>query len=450
MMQHRQLTDITRLKPGSPASKAVSDILAAVGMQHKRKGSKQAEAAAAFPAGPAAAVPAAAAGSDDAAASSSNGSSGLQETLPYFNFNPIDSQWAEGQRWNDHRVVAASLAAADAAVNQLLGSIWDRTRPTGYQAAVWKVLSKHAHQLEAAAAAAEAAGDGPKAAACTFMAAVLKIRTSASSGDVAVHDILTQVLLLLGAEGTGTRGHLDPAAALTYAFGLTKPGGQGFNASTPLATWFFVSPEVFTSLPLLRQLLWVLQHLLLARTVTAAQQQLAAVTEAAESSKPLRSKDPAKAVQDTEQKLAEAQASLAVFDERWQQLKQQWEQEGQAPAAADELTGEEQRWLATLLENSTLNPQEISAVQQELGERHALVLQQRAGQGVSVPVGWMHWVFNMAPCLKIAWEVVRPQHMALAVQMQQRLRCKAHGLANDYLGLVPHAVRELTCWSHFM
>jgi hypothetical protein len=39
-----------------------------------------------------------------------------------------------------------------------------------------------------------------------------------------------------------------------------------------------------------------------------------------------------------------------------------------------------------------------------------------------VPEGWLHWVFNTAPCVKIAMEVLRPQAAAACLQMQQLLR----------------------------
>jgi hypothetical protein len=62
----------------------------------------------------------------------------------------------------------------------------------------------------------------------------------------------------------------------------------------------------------------------------------------------------------------------------------------------------------------------------------------------------MHWVFNLLPCIKVAWEVVRPQHMAGAGLMQRHLRSRALGLASDYLALVPTAAKEIIRWLQFL
>lgn len=254
--------------------------------------------------------------------------------------------------------------------------------------------------------------------------------------------LLAQALLLLGGEGTGTRGHLDPAAAVTYAIGLVPPGQKQWDPATPLATWLFISPDVFADSALLRRLLWVLQHLKHQRAAACAAQQLA--TMQGKEGRPIAARRAAQ-----QAVVADAEA----FHERWQQQKQQWEQRQQQGSCEDSdepLTAEEQEWLTSLLLYNRLDPGEMAAVQAELGGQYAVVLVQRAGEGVCVPVGWMHWVHNSRPCIKCAWEVVRPQALAGCVLMHRRLRCRAHGLANDYLGLVPGAVRELLAWRHFL
>lgn len=259
--------------------------------------------------------------------------------------------------------------------------------------------------------------------------------------------LLAQALLLLGGEGTGTRGHLDPAAAVTYAIGLVPPGQKQWDPATPLASWLFISPDVFADTALLRSLLWVLQHLKHQRAAAGAAQHLAAMQ--GKRGRPIAARRAAQ-----QAVVAEAEA----FSQRWQQQKQQWEEQPQrqqqqggcGDSDSEQLTAEEQEWLTSLLLYSRLDPGEMAAVQAELGGQYAVVLVQRAGEGVWVPVGWMHWVHNSRPCIKCAWEVVRPQALAGCVLMHRRLRCRAHGLANDYLGLVQGAVRELAAWRHFL
>lgn len=323
---------------------------------------------------------------------------------------------------------------------------------------------------------------------CRFLAAVLKIRFSSASGEVAVQDLLTQVMLLLGGEGSGTRGHIDPAAALTYAYGVALPG-KPLDPTAVLAVWLFVSPEVFTQLPLLRQLLWCVQHLLLARAVAAAQQKLDAAKAAVPNSsdKPSRSGRVPAAVREAKEALDAAEAALEAHDTLWQQHKQAWDRQQQQQAAqaagdaspeaaaaaggasqaaaaaaaggpsqaasggfANALTAEEEGWLASMFSYCFLTADEMQQVQAALGDRYAVLLQQRGGQGVSVPIGWMHWVFNLMPCIKIAWEVARAEELAAAAVMQRRLRCKTVGQALDYLCLVPSALRELLAWTRFM
>jgi hypothetical protein len=320
---------------------------------------------------------------------------------------------------------------------------------------------------------------------------VLKIRFSSASGEVAVQDLLTQVMLLLGGEGSGTRGHIDPAAALTYAYGVALPD-KPLDPSAVLAVWLFVSPEVFTQPPLLRQLLWCVQHLMLARAVAAAQQKLDAVKAAVPNSsdKPSRSGRVPVAVREAKEELDAAEAALEQHDTQWEKHKQAWELQQQQQAAqaagdaspeaaaaagsasqaaaaaaaggpsqaaaaaaagvANALTAEEEGWLASLFSYCFLTADEMQQVQEALGDRYAVLLEQRGGQGVSVPIGWMHWVFNLMPCIKIAWEVARAEQLAAAAVMQRRLRCKTVGQALDYLCLVPSALRELLAWRRFM
>lgn len=66
----------------------------------------------------------------------------------------------------------------------------------------------------------------------------------------------TQVLLLTGGKGTCTHGHIDPAGAVTWAWGL---GPEPLVEAQVLAYWLFVSPTVFQDLALLVVLLQALR-----------------------------------------------------------------------------------------------------------------------------------------------------------------------------------------------
>lgn len=72
------------------------------------------------------------------------------------------------------------------------------------------------------------------------------------------------------------------------------------------------------------------------------------------------------------------------------------------------------------------------------------------GQWVHVPVGWPHIVLNLQPCLKVAYEVLRPGDVVRAVQMQQHLRrCFLNNTA-DYMEVAAEVVKELLRWADYL
>jgi hypothetical protein len=59
----------------------------------------------------------------------------------------------------------------------------------------------------------------------------------------------------------------------------------------------------------------------------------------------------------------------------------------------------------------------------------------------------MHFVTNLRPCFKIAFEVLRPTDAAGVLQMQRYLRCVCPNLPVDYMRTVQHVVKELLAWA---
>uniref|UniRef100_A0A383WM06 JmjC domain-containing protein n=1 Tax=Tetradesmus obliquus TaxID=3088 RepID=A0A383WM06_TETOB len=82
-----------------------------------------------------------------------------------------------------------------------------------------------------------------------------------------------------------------------------------------------------------------------------------------------------------------------------------------------------------------------------MGSQHAVLLDQYAGEGVSVKAGWMHWVANLQPCIKIAFEVLRPQDAAGVLQMQRYMRCVCPKHGDDCMRSVQHVAAELLEWA---
>jgi len=365
----------------------------------------------------------------------SSSSSSQAEPPPYFAWSIID------------RDAEVGVAAADAEINELLGSTWDTLPPSSSTAQARTVARKHRRLLRAAAKAAKAAGRGGVREACRLLSAALRIRFSKAAGELALQDLCTQGLLLLGGAGTGTRAHIDLAAALTYAFAVIMDG-QPMQPQAVLARWLFISPEVFVRLPLFRKLLWLLQRLYRQRAVDACQQQLAELKQAAASTARPRRGRAAAAVS---AEAARAEAALQQAQEELADLMQQQQAAAVVdPAGTSALSTQEQDWLQDMLTDSRLSPAEMQVVAVELGAPYAVLLDQRAGEGVSVAVGWMHWVSNLLPCIKVAWELVRPEQMAMAVQMQRALRCRAQLLPSDYLAIAAGAVNELLLWRRFV
>jgi hypothetical protein len=63
---------------------------------------------------------------------------------------------------------------------------------------------------------------------------------------------------------------------------------------------------------------------------------------------------------------------------------------------------------------------------------HVLLLKQAAGQCMLVPVGWLHWVINVCPCLKIACEIMPLHQLPAAAAVHRFIRSRFDGLPKEY------------------
>jgi JmjC domain, hydroxylase len=82
--------------------------------------------------------------------------------------------------------------------------------------------------------------------------------------------------------------------------------------------------------------------------------------------------------------------------------------------------------------------EEMDEVAQQLraatgDEQAVVVVEQRAGQRVSVPPGWMHTVINLLPCVKLAWDHQVPENLAGYIESWKAHR--QYKVAGDYVGL---------------
>jgi len=69
-------------------------------------------------------------------------------------------------------------------------------------------------------------------------------------------------------------------------------------------------------------------------------------------------------------------------------------------------------------------------------------LDQRVGYLVYVPPGWMHTVFTKAPCLKMAWDFVLPQHLPLYMASWLGIATKVPNTSDDYMATMPLLVKH--------
>jgi hypothetical protein len=84
---------------------------------------------------------------------------------------------------------------------------------------------------------------------------VFDVALATSTSGLLYYGLSTAHLLLLGAADTHTSFHIDPAAAITYAFAV-----GAYNAGLRLAVWLFFSPRLFQDAGLLCDLLDALRE----------------------------------------------------------------------------------------------------------------------------------------------------------------------------------------------
>jgi hypothetical protein len=83
----------------------------------------------------------------------------------------------------------------------------------------------------------------------------------------------------------------------------------------------------------------------------------------------------------------------------------------------------------------SLTKKELGALKKSIGEG-VVYIYQHAGQGVHVPVGWMHYVRNLQPCVKMAFDKYVPANFALYIRTWHQFCSPVMGCplsAKDYM-----------------
>ena len=91
-----------------------------------------------------------------------------------------------------------------------------------------------------------------------------------------------------------------------------------------------------------------------------------------------------------------------------------------------------------------LTPKEMKAMAKALPE-YVMVVEQRHGDVVELHPGWVHCVYNERPSIKVAFNQVRLDQLALVALMQVEVGCKLIGqrASEDYINVTDMAARML-------
>jgi hypothetical protein len=191
-----------------------------------------------------------------------------------------------------------------------------------------------------------------------------------------INDIGLSTLVILGGVGTGTGFHLDWTQAYNIAFSV----GTAVTAGSVLAVWTFINPLLVGEADN-----WVKQNIMVIPP-------------------------PPKKKARGEQQQQQSRWPLGFAG---------------SPDRVHLKGGELDRFLAYI---------------QQLGsdlriDNPVVQLQQKAGQLVYVPPGWVHQVVNLSPNVKVAWDYYIADNFHKYAQLQHRIACKFFrgGMAQDYM-----------------
>ncbi|KAF6257224.1 hypothetical protein COO60DRAFT_31227 [Scenedesmus sp. NREL 46B-D3] len=231
-------------------------------------------------------------------------------------------------------------------------------------------------------------------------------------GSMLTYMITRQVVFLVGAADSWTAGHVDPAAAIAFAWVLQTSdmtaAEREQRLNKPLAAWLFISPSVFQDTSMLNKLLDALRQHGTVKDLAV----LAAAGKPAQGAKTTsrqqRSKQAAKQQQqqkkNSNRKVQPLQQQLNKKKEQQQQQEKQKHNQSDRTKQQQQQSDRQHTWDALVDQRVELDVAGMSAVACELGE-HAHVVEQKAGQGVWVPPGWLHWVYNSDSCFKITFDL---------------------------------------------
>jgi hypothetical protein len=317
--------------------------------------------------------------------------------LPYFQCSVQDGLDAAVGVFAAEREAARLLQAAATQQQQQksgsqCGSGSSSRLPSSDTSVAAAAAARHEQQLRQQAADADAAGDSARAAALHVLATALRLRFSKhSSCDRLLSNRIVELsLLLVGMlPGTDTPGHIDPAAAVTYAFALAVDGARPSQLRQQLqqvlARWLFISPAVFADVQQLKRLLWLLEDQRQRQNhVKKCEQELVKAKAAAAMQYPSKRRAEADDLQAAQKAVKAAQAVLSA--EQLERRMREAVKQQRRNTPVGRLTLQEEKQLEQLLSGWRLSGDAMQEVAAFMGREHALLVDQRAGEGVSIQV----------------------------------------------------------------
>lgn len=95
--------------------------------------------------------------------------------------------------------------------------------------------------------------------------------------------------------------------------------------------------------------------------------------------------------------------------------------------AVDEWLKKMQKWPLGLREDAVLPPARLQTMAAWVVRKYpslkgrVQLIEQHAGQMITVPPGVVHCVVNLQPCVKIAWDYIVPDHLPLYLRCWSEL-----------------------------
>jgi len=91
---------------------------------------------------------------------------------------------------------------------------------------------------------------------------------------------------------------------------------------------------------------------------------------------------------------------------------------------------------------SKLSEEVCASTLHVLGVEAYLKVDQRVGEVVYIPPGWVHAVFTKVPCFKMAWDFIVPEHLPLYMAAWREIATKLSNTAEDYMAVVQMLVKH--------